>query len=480
LSLRAGVLIGGDLIGQSSGGSYEHVFAATGRTNVTVPLAGQTEIDRAVASAEEAQRAWMSLTVDRRRDMLIDLADVVHEHLDELALLNVHDYAVPVSFAGTAHMLEWFLRHFAGYVDKPHGISSPVNGSFDVNLIEREPYGVVAVITPWNGALAVAASCVAPALAAGNAVVLKPSELAPLAAVRFGELCIEAGLPPGLVNVVPADAHGSEALVRHPGIRKIHFTGGDVTARRVLVAAAGNLTPVVAELGGKSANLIFEDANLHAAAAMSAHQGPLMQSGQSCACASRILVQESVYDAFLEKFLGTVAAAKIGDPLDPTVFFGPVITETSADRILGVIDEAVAQRSGELLLGGKRIGGELADGYYIEPTVFGDVDNASGLARNETFGPVVSVIRFRDEADALRIANDTPYGLNAFVQTSDLTRAHRVARHLESGSVWVNQMSLMSPQGPYGGYKQSGFGRTGGVDGLHEFLQTKNIRIGMS
>ena len=176
----------------------------------------------------------MSLTVDRRRDMLIDLADVVHDHLDELAVLNVHDYAVPISFAGTAHMLEWFLRHFAGYVDKPHGTSSPVNGSFDVNLIEREPYGVVGVIAPWNGALAVAASCVAPALAAGNAVVLKPSELAPLAALRFGELCVEAGLPAGLVNVVPAGAEGGEALVRHPGIRKIHFTGGDATARRVL------------------------------------------------------------------------------------------------------------------------------------------------------------------------------------------------------------------------------------------------------
>lgn len=478
-SLTVGLLIDGELIEQSSGGSYEHIYAATGRTNVTVPLAGAAEIDRAVASAWDAQRAWMSLTVDRRRDMLIDLADVVHEHLDELALLNVHDYAVPVAFAGTAHMLEWFLRHFAGYVDKPHGMSSPVNGSFDVNLIEREPYGVVGVITPWNGALAVAASCVAPALAAGNAVVLKPSELAPLAAVRFGELCVEAGLPPGLVNVVPADADGSEALVRHPGVRKIHFTGGDVTARRVLVAAAANLTPVVAELGGKSANVIFEDADLDAAAAMSAHQGPLMQSGQSCACASRVLVQESVYDAFLEKFLGTVGSAKVGDPLDPTVFFGPVITESSAHRILGVIDEAVAQHSGELLLGGNRIGGELAEGYYIEPTVFGNVDNTSALAQHETFGPVVSVIRFRDEADALRIANDTPYGLNAFVQTRDLTRAHRFARKLESGSVWVNQMSLISPQGPYGGYKRSGFGRTGGLDGLHEFLQTKNIRIGM-
>jgi acyl-CoA reductase-like NAD-dependent aldehyde dehydrogenase len=477
--LASGLLIAGDLIAQSSGGSYQHVYPATGLPNFTVPLAGTAEIDRAVASAVQAQRAWTALTVDRRRDALINLADVVHEHLDELALLNVHDYAVPVSFAGTAHMLEWFIRHFAGYVDKPHGISSPVNGSFDVNLIEREPYGVVGVITPWNGALAVAASCVAPALAAGNAVVLKPSELAPLAALRFGELCLEAGLPPGLVNVVPADAEGGEALVRHPGIRKIHFTGGEATARRVLVAAAANLTPVVAELGGKSANVVFEDADLDVAAAMSGHQGPLMQSGQSCACASRILVQETVYDAFVEKFLGTVGSARIGDPLDPSVFFGPVITEASANRILGIIDQAVAEKSGELLLGGQRMGGELAQGYYVEPTVFGDVDNSSALAQTETFGPVVSVIRFRDEADALRIANDTPYGLNAFVQTRDLNRAHRFARQLESGSVWVNRMSVISPQGPYGGYKNSGFGRTGGADGLHEFMQVKNIRIGM-
>jgi len=479
VSLSAGLLIGGDLITTSSGGHHQHINPVTGQPNVSVPLAGAAEIDRAVASSWEAQREWMSLTVDRRRDLLIDLADVVHDHLDELALLNVHDYAVPISFAGTAHMLEWFLRHFAGYVDKPHGTSSPVNGSFDVNLIEREPYGVVGVITPWNGALAVAASCVAPALAAGNAVVLKPSELAPLAALRFGELCIEAGLPPGLVNVVPAGAEGGEALVRHPGVRKIHFTGGDTTARRVLVAAAANLTPVVAELGGKSANVIFEDADLDLAAAMSAHQGPLMQSGQSCACASRVLVHESVYDAFVEKFLATVGSAKVGDPFDPTVFFGPVISAASADRILGVIDDAVTQNSGELLLGGKRIGGEVAHGYFVEPTVFGGVDNSSALAQTETFGPVVSLIRFRDESEALRIANDTPYGLNAFVQTRDLTRAHRFARQLEAGSVWINQLSLISPQGPYGGYKQSGFGRTGGVDGLHEFMQLKNIRIGM-
>ena len=478
-TLAGGLLIGGDRLTETSGGTYAHIYPATGQPNAHIPLAGADEIDRAVASAWDAHREWMALTVDRRRDLLIDLADAVHENLDELSRLNVHDYAVPISFAGNAILLERFLRHFAGYVDKPHGSSTPVTGSFDVNLIEREPYGVVGVLTPWNGSLVVTGSCVAQALAAGNAVVLKPSEVAPLAALRFGELCLEVGLPAGLVNVVPAGPQGGDALVRHPGIRKIHFTGGDATARKVLQSAAVNLTPVVTELGGKSANIVFDDADLDAVAMLSAHQGPLMQSGQSCACASRVLVQESVYDAFLEKFVAVIEGSPVGDPLNPQVVFGPVVSQAAADRILGVIEQAVSERSGQLLVGGTRLGGELADGYYIEPTVFGGVDNGSALAQTETFGPVVSVMKFSDEAEAVRIANDSRYGLNAFVQTNDLRRAHRVARQLEAGSVWVNTFSDISPQGPYGGYKQSGFGRTGGLEGLHEFLQVKNIRIGM-
>ncbi|OBA74417.1 betaine-aldehyde dehydrogenase [Mycobacterium sp. 1554424.7] len=478
-SLQGGLLIAGDRVNRSSGGTHQHIYPATGRPNATVQLAGPAEIDEAVASAWRAHREWMSLTADRRRDLLIDLADAVHERLDELARLNVHDYAVPISFAHNAILLERFLRHFAGYVDKPHGLSTPVAESFDVNLVEREPYGVVGVITPWNGALVVIASCVAPALAAGNAVVLKPSEVAPFAALRFGELCVEAGLPAGLVNVVPAGPEGGDSLVRHPGIRKVHFTGGGATARKVVEAAATNLTPVVTELGGKSAMIVFDDADLDAAAILSAHQGPLIQSGQSCACASRILVHESVYDAFAERFVGILRAAKAGDPFDPGVVFGPVISQAAADRIITEIDDAVTTKAGELLTGGTRLGGELAAGYYIEPTAFGGVDNASTLAQTETFGPVVSLMRFGDEAEAVRIANDTPYGLNAFVQTRDVSRAHRVARRLEAGSVWINTFSDISPQGPYGGFKQSGFGRTGGLEGLYEFLQVKNIRIGM-
>lgn len=473
-----GLLIGGDRI-TSTISQHQHIYPATGQRNATVALAGVAEIDHAVTTAREAQREWAALTVDVRRDRLIDLADAVHQHLDELAALNVQDYAVPVSFAGTAMMLESFLRHFAGYADKISGSSTPVSGSFDVNLVEREPYGVVGVIAPWNGSLAVAGSCVAPALAAGNAVIFKPSELAPLAALRFGELCLQAGLPAGLVNVVPAAAEGGDALVRHPGIRKVHFTGGGATARAVIRAAAENLTPVVAELGGKSANIIFGDADLDQAAVLSAHQGPLMQSGQSCACASRLLVHESVYDTFIDKFLAVIGSAKVGDPADPTVRFGPVVSEGSLARILNAVDDAVETRAGRLLTGGKRIGGALAQGFYVEPTVFADVDNASPLAQTETFGPVVSIIRFTDDDEAVRIANDSAYGLNAFVHTGDLQRAHRVARALQSGSVWINSISRIAPQGPYGGYKQSGFGRTGGLEGLQEFLQTKNIRIGM-
>lgn len=478
--LSGALLIGGERITAASGGTYRHVYPGAGLPNAAIPLAGQSEIDTAVDSAWEAHREWISYPVDRRRDLLFALADAVRDHFAELTELNVHDYGVPISVAGNSVLTERFLRYYAGYADKTHGASTPVAGAFDVNIVEREPYGVVGVIAPWNGPLVVAGAAVAPALAAGNAVILKPSELASLAPVRFGELCLEAGLPPGLVNVLPAGPEGGDALVRHPRVGKIHFTGGQATAQKVLQAASHNITPVTAELGGKSAYLVFADADLDMAAVIAAHQGPITQAGQSCACASRILVEASVYVRFVEKLVATVQAAKIGDPLQPDVMFGPVITENAAERILGVIDQAVSEKAGDLVTGGRRLGGDLASGYFIEPTIFTNVDNRSALAQLETFGPVASVMPFGDEAEAVRIANDSRYGLNAFVATSNLERAHRVARRLEAGSVWVNRHSDIEPQGPYGGYKQSGFGRTGGIEGLYEFLQVKNIRIGMS
>ncbi|MGB6206936.1 aldehyde dehydrogenase family protein [Mycobacterium sp.] len=473
------LLIGGERIAAASGGTYDHRYPANGLCNATIPLAGRSEVDRAVESAWEAQRQWLSYPVDRRRDLLFDLADVVRDHFAELAELNVHDYGVPIAMAGNSFLTERFIRYYAGYADKAHGTSTPVSGAFDVNIVEREPYGVVGVIAPWNGPLVVIGSAVAPALAAGNAVIIKPSELAALAPLRFGELCLEAGLPAGLVNVLPGGPEGGDAMVRHPRIRKIHFTGGQSTAQKVLQAAAHNLTPVTAELGGKSAYLVFADADIDQAASLAAFQGPITQAGQSCACAARVLVEESVYDNFVEKLVAAVQAAKIGDPLRPDVMLGPVITEAAANRILSVVDEAVSTNAGELVTGGARLGGDLADGYFIEPTVFANVDNRSALAQTETFGPVVSVIPFADESEAIDVANDTRYGLNAFLWTTALERAHRVARQLEAGSVWINRHSDIEPQSPYGGYKQSGYGRTGGIEGLHDFLLVKNIRIGM-
>jgi acyl-CoA reductase-like NAD-dependent aldehyde dehydrogenase len=476
---EATLLIGGDKV-TGSGGSYEHFYPATGKPNTTIELAGPDDVDRAVASARVAQREWASLPPARRRDLLFGLADLVGAHFRELSLLNVADYGVPVSMAGNSFLTERYLRYYAGYADKAHGTSAPGAGPYDVNLIEREPYGVVAAILPWNGPLVPVGLNVAPALAAGNAVVIKPAELSPFAPMRFGELCLEAGLPVGLVNVIPAGPAGGEALVGHPGVAKVHFTGGDGTARKILATAARNLTPVATELGGKSANIVFADADLDLAAQLAARQGPFTQSGQNCSCGSRILVQDSIYDAFVEKFTAVIRQATIGDPLDPSVVFGPVVSQAAADRILGIIDRAVSERMGELIIGGKRLGGELAEGYYIEPTVFADVDNRSPLAVEETFGPVVSLMRFRDEDEAVALANDSLYGLNAFLQTRDLGRAHRVSRRLEAGSVWVNTFSDLSPQSPYGGYKRSGSGRAGGLEGLYEFLQVKNIRMAIS
>ncbi|GAA5056928.1 acyl-CoA reductase-like NAD-dependent aldehyde dehydrogenase [Thermocatellispora tengchongensis] len=478
LAAAAALLIGDERITDASGGAYEHVFPGTGTVNATIPLAGAEEIDAAVRSASAAQREWAALSPGRRHDLLRALARAVEADAETLARLNVHDYAVPIAMSpGQGAMLVRFLDYYAGWVDKATGEIAPVAGSHDINMIQREPYGVVGVIVPWNGPLVGIAMAVAPALAAGNAVVIKPPELAPLAPVRFGELCRTAGLPAGLVNVVPGGPAAGEALVRHPGVGKIHFTGSGATARKIAVAAADGLKPLSFELGGKSANIVFADADLDRAAGIAAFMGPLTQSGQSCACGSRILVERSIYPEFQERLVHAVRNASIGDPFDPSTQMGPVISQSAADRILGVIKEAVSQGTGRLITGGNRVGGPLADGYFIEPTVFADVPNDSPLARIETFGPVVSVMPFDTEDEAVAIANDTEYGLVAYAHTSDFARAHRMVRRLQAGSVWINTFSDIQPSGPYGGYKRSGYGRLGGIEGLHEFTQVKNARI---
>ena len=475
------MLIGDRWVAESSAGVHGHIYPATGQVQAQITLAGAPEVDLAVQAARDAQREWAALSVDDRRDLMLRLSDIVAAAEEELVALSIRDNGVPhfISMVHPPQLVRW-LRYYAGWVDKQSGSVPPVSRSTDLNIIERTPYGVVAVIIPWNGPLYGIAMAVVPALAAGNAVVLKPPELAPFTSLRFGQMCLDAGLPPGLVNVLPGDPNGGDALVRHPGIRKIHFTGSGDTARKIHVAAAENLTPVATELGGKAAHIVFDDADLQAAVGLVAFTGPLAQSGQSCACGSRILVQDGIYDDFVQALVGAVESVAIGDPERPDTIIGPVISEAAAQRIVRVIRAAEHEKMGQLVAGGERLGGDLAGGYYISPTVFSEVDNTSPLARIETFGPVVSVMRFSTEDEAVALANDTDYGLVDYVQTSNLRRAHAVARRLEAGSVFVNTYSDLVPTAPYGGMKQSGVGRLGGIEGIDEFSQLRNVRIALS
>jgi aldehyde dehydrogenase (NAD+) len=390
----------------------------------------------------------------------------------------VHDNGVPITVSGMQPFtLDRYIRWYAGAIDKTTGSTVAGGGVDDVNLVEYEPYGVVGVIIPWNGPLFQIGMNVIPALAAGNAVVLKPSELAPLSSLRLGELVLEAGFPPGLLSVVPGGAETGEALVRHSRVRKVHFTGSTASGRKVIIAAAENLTPVACELGGKAASIVFADADLAMVAQNAALSGPIALSGQSCSAGNRLLVEDSVYDEFVAHFTAAVQAAPMGDPFSEANFVGPLITESAMNKVMASVNAAHTEGMGELILGGQRAGGDLASGYYVQPTIFSEVDSTSPLAQQEIFGPVSAIIRFSTEDEAVAIANGTAYGLVNFLSTTNLARAHRVARRLESGTVWVNQGVDVGPTAPYGGYKHSGNGRSGGMLGLHQFQQVKTIRV---
>lgn len=473
------LLIGDQRVTDSTGGRFRHVYAATGAATGDVPQAGVAEIDDAVRAAREALPAWRALTGDKRRNLLLAYAALLDQHSERLSQLNVIDNATPITVARymPAKAADLF-RYNAGWADKIGGEVVPTWPAPALDYTMHEPYGVVAVIIPWNGPISAIGMTAAPALAAGNCLVIKPPELAPYAALEMGQLFLDAGFPPGVVNVVPSGPEGGEALCRHPGVDKIHFTGSGGTARKVLASALEHLTPVGLELGGKSANIIFDDANLDEALPHTIGAVASL-SGQGCLLGTRVLVQRSCYDEVVRRVVAAVGGLVVGDPLMAGTRMGPVVNAASCDRIMATIQLATTDGHGRLAAGGQRLHGEFADGYFIEPTVFADVDNQSPLARDEIFGPVLAMIPFDDDSHAISLANDNPYGLAAYIHTNDLRRAHRVAAALQAGNVAVNGSSANPISAPFGGVKQSGYGRLGGIDGIREFSRAKNVWVSM-
>jgi aldehyde dehydrogenase (NAD+) len=471
-------LIGPEWVSSGSDGEHQHVNPATGKVQASLPMAGPHEVERAVAEARVAFEVWSTMPVNRRRDIMLRFADLIEQKMDDLITLQALEMGLPISqgrFIGSS--AEW-VRYYAGWIDKVQGDVVHTVAAPGLDYVLHEPYGVVAVILPWNGPFLVAAMSAIPALAAGNTVVIKAPELAPFTMIRFGEIALDAGFPPGVVNVLTGGPVGGSALVGHPDVDKIAFTGGLATARAILKAAADTLTPSTMELGGKSANLVFEDADLAAAAELAVGLS-MVASGQACAIPTRLLVQEAVYDDMVNRLVEFASGFTVGDPLAADTIMGPIITESSLRRIEGLIDRARESKSGELVTGGARLGGALSEGFFLPPTIFADVPQESELAQTEVFGPVLAVAPFRDEEDGIRKANQTQFGLGAYLSTSDIRRAHRVSARLQAGYISVNGFASLTPAAPFGGVKSSGFGREGGKAGLEEFLRPKNVFIAM-
>jgi len=467
-----GLLIGDDLVSETASGMLTRLDPATGSALRDFPIAGSSEVDRAVAAAKAAFPAWRRMPADQRRKLLIRCSQAILEHESEFSSLAALESGTPLSMNMISMPVDHF-EYYAGWCDKFEGDLVSTYPRRALDYVKYEPYGVIAALVTWNGPIINAAMKISAAIAAGNTVVVRPSELAPFAVLRLGQVLLEAGLPAGVVNVISGGPETAEALIRHPDVSKVSFTGGPAVARKIMATAAESLTPLCLELGGKSANLVFEDADLDRAAAHAAFMSVVAVSGQGCNLPTRLLVQDTIYEEFLERVRSIVESQKIGDPLDSSTMMGPVIDLNAVQRIQGFIDEARPQA--RLLTGGERLGGELSDGYFLTPTVLADVDSASRLAQQEIFGPVLAAMPFSTEEEALAKANGTGYGLAAYLHTNDLRRAHRLADDLEAGMISVNGSPDIAAPTPFGGTKSSGFGREGGRAGIEEFVHQKNV-----
>jgi len=472
--------VGGEWVDAGSGDYFESDNPYLGEPWALIPRGTAADADRAVRAAHTAFTSgeWPRLTASRRGALLRRLADLITQKSAELAEIEVRDNGKLYAemSAQTAYMAQWY-HYYGGLADKIEGSVLPTDKPEVFNYTRYEPLGVVVAIIPWNSPLLLLAWKLAPALAAGNTVVVKPSEFTSASALEFMKLIEEAGFPPGVVNVVTGfGADVGAPLIEHPLVRKVAFTGSDATGQRVYEGAARGLKRVSMELGGKSPNIVFEDADIDNAV-KGVISGIFAATGQTCIAGSRLLVQQSIHDQFLDKLVTFAKTAKMGNPMDAGTQIGPVTNKPQLEKILNYIDIAKGEGARAVLGGSRASRPECGNGWFVEPTIFAGVRNSMRIAQEEVFGPVLSVIPFKDDDEAIAIGNDVVYGLAAGVWTQNMRRALTMAEKLQAGTVWINTYRAVSYLSPFGGYKRSGLGRESGQEMIKEYLQVKSVWI---
>ncbi len=471
------LFIGGKFVDALDGATIDVLNPHDNSLITRVAEAKAADVDAAVAAAERAFPIWSGMPAAERGKLLLKLADRIEAEADALAQLEAIDTGHPIRDAKNIDVLRTAAcyRYFGGMADKFQGSVVPVEAGF-LNYVTRVPIGVVGQIVPWNFPLMFTSWKLGPALAAGNTVVMKPSEITPLSTLRIAEMMAEIGFPEGVVNIVVGyGATAGQHLADHPRVGKISFTGSTAIGRRIVEASAGNLKRVQLELGGKGANIVFEDAFLPAAVNGSAW-AIFHNQGQACIAGSRLIVHERVADEFLDKFVTLAKSIRLGNPLDPNTEMGPLTSKLHRDRVLNYV-EIAKQQGGEILAGGKTPDNpELAAGCYVEPTIV-RAKYTDRVSQEEVFGPFVTVTTFKDDAEALQIANATEYGLGSGLWTTNLQRAHKFARDIRAGMVWVNSYKRVNPGSPFGGVGQSGYGREMGFEAMHDYTEAKSVWV---